>query len=177
MKWFELKIPKDKKRITILIYTMLMLAVVTLILPGKPVLLIDYGRGVSERKTSKIDDYNHIEAYKYWDLPVILAKEDSLNVIKKVHKPIEKKPQLIITTPVIASRTQPIIAPIIPKVKYLGQLLKADGTLNIFIQLEEDNVILEPNQIYSQTWQVLESNPTQLTLKYLPFNQLVTVVK
>ena len=53
MKWFELKIPKDKKRITILIYTMLTLAVVTLILPDKPVLLIDYGDFLSERKASK----------------------------------------------------------------------------------------------------------------------------
>lgn len=169
------RVPHDRKRITFLIASAVLFGVVSLILPEKKPELINIENIVLKNQDVNEKNSKNSMTYNYWDIPLVVFKDEFKPVIKKQIPPREVK--ATISSPPVIPILAPNIEPSVPSVKYLGHVLDVQGNINLFIEVEGENLVLAPNQIYNHTWQVLESTPIQLSIKYLPYNKIVTITK
>lgn len=169
------RVPHDKKQITFLIASAVLFSVVSVILPEKQPEFINIENIVLKNQDVNERNSKNSMTYNYWDIPLVLMKDEFKLVIKKQTPPREVKAK--ISSPPVISILAPNIEPSVPSVKYFGQVLDVQGNINIFIEVEGENLVLAPNQIYNYTWQILESTPIQLSIKYLPYNKIVTITK
>lgn len=117
-----------------------------------------------------------------WNLPEIAAKKEVV-VIKPVKVPVKKiQPQVVrevSPAPNPISSPPPVYSPplpVLPKFTYLGQLVDQTG-LQLFFNMGESNVMMRPNKIYDNTWQIYSVTNDEIQIQHIPSQQIIRVNK
>ncbi|KQW99767.1 hypothetical protein ASC84_19960 [Acinetobacter sp. Root1280] len=172
--YFSLRIPEEKKRLYVLLATVLLVSIICSLLPQPIDNLSQLNQVEKPILKQNADIENYVFTESSWNLPLFVKK-----VTPPVVKTVTLKPKLELK---IAPQTTAIIPntqaePSLPEVKYLGQILDSKNKLTFFVKIGDENFIAEPHQVLNETWQVMSFDQNQIVLNYLPYNKLVTIVK
>lgn len=179
-------LPVKYRRIGILVSCVVVLGVWSLTLPPTDSLefeksIINYKK---EEKSESMGWYS-LQAespnLNYWDLPVTLPKiEKAIQVSKKPIPVVKKK---IVNKPVLPQQIIPLVndqppmtTASLPQVKYLGQVVDNSG-LQIFLSIDDSNVVMQPKRIYDQIWQIIGVDKYEIRLLHVPTHQILHINK
>ncbi|MBN6535007.1 hypothetical protein [Acinetobacter pittii] len=180
-------LPVKYRRIGILISCVVVLGVWSLTLP--PTDSLEFEKSIINYKKEEKSDamsWYSLQAESpnlgYWDLPLIHPQIEKTIQVSKKPTPIEKK-KIVNKPPVLPQQIIPLVneqSPIatvsLPQVKYLGQVVDNSG-LQIFLSIDDSNVVMQPKRIYDQIWQIIGVDKYEIRLLHIPSNQILHINK
>lgn len=178
-------LPVKQKRVAVLLALVSVLSLWSFILP--PTDSLDYDLQQDKTGTDGSDlnlsQWHSLQVYspdlQSWDLPVTLAEKPKTIEVEKKPKIQSKRvvnpPAAIVQTPSIPYQP-PTPTFNFPQIKYLGQVTDEAG-LQIFLAIDDSNVMMRPRHVYQQTWQIISVDDYEVRLQHLPTQKILNISK